>query len=478
MATGESDRFIVLGERESRLQGEGADGYVEPAQDNMDQTRRAGISMQTSLRGIANKARLDKSHRFRNLFQLLNEEGLMSSWAAVNKSASSGVDRVSARSYAEDLHDNVTQLVERLERGSYRARLVRRRNIPKEGGKTRPLGIPVVEDKLLQTAVSRILGAIYEQDFQPTSYAYRPNRGAHEAVRDLTRELQFGCYGYVVEVDIKGFFDHINHDWLLRMLRERVDDRPFLRLIEKWLKAGVLEEDGQVIHPEAGSPQGGSISPILANIYLHYVLDLWFQYKVKPRCRARATMCRYADDVVFVFQHQQEARSFYREIGPRLARFGLQLAADKSRVVRFSRFHLGTKAKAFDFLGFEFRWIVDRSGTPRVTRRNSRKRFRNSLARVTEWCREHRTWPVDEIVAALNVKLRGYYNYYGVIGNYRSIQAFFCEARRLLFRWLNRRSHRRSYNWKGFNDLLRRLGLLQPRITELRLRQLNLAATC
>jgi len=440
----------------------------------MTRIRQAGKRMQTSLRGIANKARADKQHRFRNLYGLLNEEALLSSWPRVKKRAAGGVDHVSAQQYAEDLEGNVGRLVERLKHKSYRARLVRRRTIPKQGGRTRPLGIPAVEDKLLQIAVARILEAIYEQDFLPSSYGCRPGRGPQRAVSDLSQELQFGCYGYVVEIDVKGFFDHVDHDWMLRMLEERIDDRPFLRLIGKWLKAGVLEEDGQVIHPQTGTPQGGCISPILANIYLHYVLDLWFARKIKPRCRLRAFMCRYLDDVVFAFQRRDEAQAFYRAVPARLAKFGLELAVEKSGILRFSRFHLGGKARSFEFLGFEFRWIPDRQGTPRVTRRTSRKRFRTSLARVTEWIRAERHRPVGWIFARLNRKLLGYYNYYGVRGNSRSLKAFLYQVLKTLFKWLNRRSQRRSYTWQGFQSLVDRFGVAPPRITESRDRQLLL----
>jgi RNA-directed DNA polymerase len=440
----------------------------------MTRIRQAGKRMQTSLRGIANKARADRRHRFRNLYGLLNEEALLSSWPLLNKQAAGGVDRVSAQQYAEDLEGNVGRLVERLKRKSYRARLVRRRNIPKEGGRTRPLGIPVVEDKLLQITAARILEAIWEQDFQSSSYGSRPGRGPQLAVGDLTQELQFGCYGYVVEIDIRGFYDHVDHGWLLRMLEERIDDRPFLRLIRKWLKAGVLEEDGEVIHPQTGTPQGGCISPILANIYLHYVLDLWFARRIKPRCQLRAYMCRYLDDVVFAFQRRAEAEAFYRALPARLAEFGLELAVEKSRVIRFSRFHLGGKAQSFEFLGFEFRWIPDRAGTPRVTRRTARKRFRASLARFTDWIRAERHRPVSWIFAMLNRKLVGYYNYYGVRGNYRSIETFLHHVLRILFKWLNRRSQRKSYTWQGFGTLVDHFGVAPPRLTESRNRQLLL----
>ena len=434
--------------------------------------------MPTSLRGIANKASSDEHHRFRNLFGLLTVGFLLSCWQRVNKKAASGVDRVSARSYAKDLGDNVRDLWGRVKRGSYRAKLVRRRHISKEGGKTRPLGIPVVEDKLLQIAVSRILNAIYEPIFLACSWAYRSGRNAREAVRTLTQELQFGCYGYVVEIDIKGFFDRIDHDWLLRMLKLRIDDRPLLRLIGKWLKAGVLEEDGKVMHPETGCPQGSSISPMLANIYLHYVLDLWFARVVKPRSKARAFMCRFADDVVFAFQRGDEAEAFLQAVQKRLAKFGLELSAEKSRLVRFSRFHLGKNSERFDFLGFEFRWVVDHKGVARVTRRTSRKRLRASLARVTEWLRAQRSMPVRQMVEALNLRLRGHYNYYGVIGNYESLCSYFNQVRRLLKKWLGRRSQKGRMVWEKFNALLKRFPLEEPWISESRHRQMVLVGAC
>jgi RNA-directed DNA polymerase len=434
--------------------------------------------MPTSLRGIANKANSDKHHRFRNLFGLLTVTFLLSCWERVNKKAASGVDWVSAREYAKDLAGNVRDLWDRVKRGSYRAKWVRRCHIPKEGGRTRPLGIPVVEDKLLQIAVSRILNAIYEPIFLPCSWAYRLGRNAREAVRTLKQELQFGCYDYVVEIDIKGFFDRIDHDKLLEMLELRIDDRPFLRLIRKWLKAGVLEADGKIIHPDTGCPQGGSISPMLANIYLHYVLDEWFMKVVKPRCKARSFICRFADDVVFAFQWQEEAERFFRVLPKRLAKFGLELSAEKSRLVRFSRFQLGKRSESFDFLGFEWCWVVDHKGVPRVTCRTSRKRLRASLARLTEWLKAHRHLPVRQLVAALNTRLRGHYNYYGVIGNSRSLRACFHQSGRLLKKWLGRRSQKSRMSWEKFSALMKRFPLEEPRITESRHRQMVLDGVC
>jgi len=310
--------------------------------------------------------------------------------------------------------------------------------------------------------------------FLPCSWAYRLGRNAREAVRTLKQELQFGCYNCVVEIDIKGFFDQIDHDKLMQMLELRIEDRPFLRLIWKWLKAGVLEEGGKVIHPDTGCPQGSSISPVLANIYLHYVLDLWFQDVVKPRCKVRAFMCRFADDVVFAFQWYEEADRFLRVLPKRLAKYGLELSAEKSRMVRFSRFHLGKSSERFDFLGFEFRWVVDHKGTPRVTCRTLRKRLRSALARVTEWLKAQRHLPVRQLVEALNTRLRGHYNYYGVIGNHRSLRSYFHQVTRLLKKWLGRRSQKSRMNWEKFSVLLKRFPLEDARITESRCRQMVL----
>ena len=253
---------------------------------------------QTSLQGIANKAAQDKAYRFRNLFGVLTAGFLFWCWDFINRRASAGVDRIDAIAYEDNLLGNIQQLAQQVKEGAYRAKLVLRKYIPKAGGKLRPLGIPAIADKLLQLAVAKILEAIYEQDFLSCSYGYRPRTSALKAVKDLTSELKSGKYHVVVEADIKGFFNAINHDLLMDMLVKRIDDKAFLKLIRKWLKAGILETDGQVIHPLMGTPQGGNASPILANIYLHYVLDEWFEETVRTYCTGHAYLCRYADDGV------------------------------------------------------------------------------------------------------------------------------------------------------------------------------------
>jgi group II intron reverse transcriptase/maturase len=419
-------------------------------------------TVQTSLLGIAKKAKAEKRYRFRNLYRELNEELLLDSWRLIRKDAAYGVDRVSASEYEANLEENIKQLVERLKRKSYRARLVRRQYIPKGDGGRRPLGIPATEDKLLQLAVKRLLEAIYEQDFLPCSYGYRPRVGALEAVDQLTVQLQFGGYHHVVEADIKGFFDHLSHDWLMRMLAERIDDEAILRLIKKWLKAGVLDTDGKVLRPEGGTPQGGIISPLLANVYLHYALDLWFERVFQASCRGGAFLHRYADDFVCGFGRAEEAQRFYKELEERLQKFGLELAKEKTRVIPFSRYRRGETS--FDFLGFEFRWGTDRQGQARLKRRTARKKFRNSVQRVAEWCKQNRHRRLGEQFRLLNAKLRGYYNYYGVRGNYDSLNEFFQLVQRLHLKWLNRRSQRQSYTWAGYRVLKQHFTLERPRI--------------
>lgn len=422
--------------------------------------------MQTSLRGIANRAASHKGHRFRNLYGMLNETNLLWCWRFLKKDAAPGVDKVDYHAYRENLDGNIHDLVERLKRKRYRAKLVRRRYIPKLNGKMRPLGIPATEDKLVQVAVAKILEAIYEEDFLDFSYGYRPKRSPQEAAKRLNKELHYGRYCWVVDADIKGFFDNIDHDWMIRMLEERIDDAPFLRLIRKWLKAGILETDGQVVHPVTGSPQGGIVSPILANIYLHHALDLWFERRVKRRCRGAVTIIRFADDFVCAFQSRREAEAFYEDLGVRLGKFGLALAEDKTHLIRFCRSDLNRSGR-FDFLGFEYYWARTRSGRPGVKRRTSRKKLRASLASFTDWIKRNRSMPMCRLMTTLKAKYRGYCNYYGVVGNYESLAHFFYLSKRILFKWLNRRSQRRSYTWAGFRDLLAVFGVRGPRLKAL-----------
>lgn len=421
--------------------------------------------MRTSLWAIANKARIDKQHRFGGLARLLTAENLKRSFGQLKKKAAPGVDRVTWQEYNTALDSHIEDLEGRLKADRYRARLVRRKNIPKPNGKQRPLGILVTEDKVVQRACAGILEAIYEQDFLECSYAYRTKRGVKDAVRAVTKELQFGKHKWVVEADIKGFFDNIDQEKLMAMLAQRINDGRLLRLIRKWLKAGVLEEDGRVVDPATGTPQGGIVSPVLANVYLHHVLDQWFEQEIKPKARGAAMMNRYADDFICAFHDKEDAQRFIKLLGERLAEYGLELAMDKTRMLRFSRFELEDN-ESFDYLGFEFRWSRALNGKAVVKRRTSRKKLRASVANFTHWIKEHRHRGISWIMGRIVAKFRGYWNHYGVIGNQESQWAFYGTACQILYRWLNRRSQRRSYTWAGLTELLERYGVPKPRITE------------
>lgn len=428
--------------------------------DKLDQK----LTMPTSLQGIAKKAAKSKKHRFRDLYRLINEELLHDCWRRIRKNAAYGVDRISAQEYGEHLDENIRQLVERLKRKSYRAKLVRRHYIPKEDGKLRPLGIPATEDKLLQAAVTGILTAIYEQDFLPGSLGYRPNLGPHDAVHELTVNLQFRPYQWVVEADIRAYFDNISHEWLMQMLAERIDDRALLRLIQKWLKAGVLDTDGQVLHPATGTPQGGIISPVLANVYLHYALDLWFQKVVKQQVKGGAELIRYADDFIGLFTNEPAARTFYQLLGERLGKFELEVAEAKTRIIAFPRGGAEAGKESFDFVGFEFRWGTDRQGKARVMRRTARKKLRAARKRLSAWCRENRHLRLGDWFKKLNQKLIGHYDFYGVVGNSKSLRELYDYATEQVWKWLNRRSQRRSYNRAGFKELIKIFQLAKPRL--------------
>lgn len=424
--------------------------------------------MQTSLNSIVNKARKRKQYRFCNLYTMLNKENLADSFKYLNKRSAVGVDRVSVKQYGKHLGDNLDDLVERLKKKRYRAKLVKRELIPKSNGKMRPLGMPVTEDKLLQKTASRILEAIFDGDFINSSYGYRTGVGPKDAVKKLKSKLQFGNFGYVVEVDIKGFFDHIDHALLLEMLKQRINDGAFLGLVRKWLRAGVLEKDGRIIHPDTGTPQGGVVSPVLANVYLHYAVDLWFQKVVWKQIQGQAYIIRFADDFVCLFQYREDAKRFYQALPGRLAKFGLEVAPDKTRIVKFSRYQKERSGR-FTFLGFEFKWGTDRSGKDRLLVQTCRRKLNRILKELSLWCKENRHLGNRKIMQTFNSKLRGHYNYYGIIGNIVRLGNFYHRAKCALKRWLNRRSQKRSYDWKGFEKMLKAFRVEKPRIVQKRI---------
>jgi RNA-directed DNA polymerase len=414
--------------------------------------------MQTSLRGINKRANSHAKHRFGGLYRLLNVDNLRWAFSQLNKRAASGVDRVTHAQYGGNLEENLSALVQSLKNKSYKAKLIRRTFIPKSADKKRPLGIPALEDKIVQLAAARILESIYEADFIDNSFGYRRGRGSHDAVEVVCNSAHFDPYNFVVEADIKGFFDNIDHEWLLKMLAERVDDRAFLGLIRKWLKAGVLE-DGMVLHPDTGTPQGGVISPILANVYLHYALDLWFEKRVARHCRGKCMIVRYADDFVCLFQSESEARYFYEQLPVRLDKFNLEVAPEKTNLLNFSRYKRPDENGSFVFLGFEFRREISRNGKAFVSRKTAPGRLNDKITQLRQWMKKNRSVKLPKLMASLRCKFIGHDNYYGLVGNSRRLQKYRRCAERNLFQSLNRRSQKKSYNWRGFKQMLQNFQL-------------------
>jgi RNA-directed DNA polymerase len=375
--------------------------------------------MSTKLDRITERARIDRKLRFSSLAHIIDEGFLRETWGQINRKGAGGVDGQTMKEYEKKLDININSLHRRLRSGAYRAAPVRRVEIPKDNGKVRALGIPTVEDRLVQRAVARVLMSIYEQDFLDCSYGFRPKRKAHDALRSLRSSLIGGKIMHVYEADIRSYFDHINHKWLMKMLEQRISDRSILRLIGKWLKAGVMHNGVVTINTE-GAPQGGSISPVLSNVYLHYVLDLWFERVVKPNCRGDAHLVRFADDFVVCFQYQSDVNTFASALKERMQKFNLTLAPEKTKHLVFGRFAKerlkaeGKKTEEFIFLGFRHICGVDRVGKFALVRLPSQKSCRKFLDRVKTWLKEHRHWRVADQRKQLESMLLGFYQYFAL----------------------------------------------------------------
>ena len=426
---------------------------------------------------IAELARNSPQAAFTTLAHHIDIDWLAEAYLRTRKDGAVGVDGQTAQDYAADLEGNLRSLLDRAKSGRYQAPPVRRVHIPKgTGPETRPIGIPTFEDKVLQRAVAMVLEAVYEQDFLDCSYGFRPGRSAHQALDALWHRLMEVRGGWVLEVDIRKFFDTLDHRHLHAILRRRVRDGVLLRLIGKWLKAGV-REDGCVTHPESGSPQGGVISPALANAYLHEVLDTWFERTVKPRLKGRASLIRYADDAVLVFEREGDARRVLDVLPKRFGKYGLTLHPEKTRLVPFQRpwpdartgADRGERPGTFDFLGFTHHWGRTRTGSWAVKRKTARDRFRRSLGSIARWCREHRHLPIREQWVALTAKLRGHFAYYGITGNTRSLGSFRYHVRRAWHKWLSRRSDKARIPWERLGGLERRYPLPPARLGHVRL---------
>jgi len=431
-----------------------------------------GEMMETKLQRIAEKARKDSGCRFTSLFHLMNVEMLRECFRRLRKDAAAGIDKVTKAEYEENLEENLTVLVEKLHRMAYIPQPVRRVYISKPGSdKKRPLGIPALEDKLVQAGLARLLTAIYEQDFIEDSYGFRPGRSCHDALRALSCEVEGGQVHYVVDADIKGFFDNVDHEWMMKFLGHRIADKRVLRYVMRFLKAGIME-DGVVSASDKGTPQGGLISPILANIYLHYSLDLWFVGVFQKSCCGRSCIIRYADDFVVCFQREVDATRFRHELDERLAKFGLEISPEKTKIIEFGPFaeskakRSGGKAATFDFLGFTHYCSRTRDGRHfRMKRITARNKFTAKIRMFKDWLRANRTLPTRELMGKVVAKLGGHFAYYGVTDNSKGISRFAYEVRCLLFKWLNRRGKRGCMSWDKFNRFLKKFPIPQPRIT-------------
>ena len=410
--------------------------------------------MTTKLDRIANKARTDRTCCFTSLAHLLTVDFLMETWKQMNRKGSSGVDGESTEEFAKNLRQRCEDLVGRLQRRQYQAPPVRRVEIPKADGKTRPLGIPTVEDRLLQRAVARILEAIYEAEFLPFSFGFRPGKSPHLALRELRNHLMGGRVFWVFETDIRGFFNHLNHKWLMKMLRVKIKDSVILRLIGKWLRAGALC-DGILVRSEEGSPQGGTISPCLANVYLHYVIDLWFEKRVKRGCEGMTHIVRFADDFVAGFQRYPEAKRFAMAVKERLGQFGLEVAEEKTRLMAFGR---STKVRpgekpSFDFLGFRHFGSTDRRGRFKIVRIPTTKSCRKFLNNVNEWLNRYRHASRRTQQRNLVMKLRGFFQYFGLTDCCPKLNMVRYRVVKMWRRALKKQSQRGGVSWAKMNAL-------------------------
>ncbi len=435
------------------------------------------VDVSTKLQRIAELAKGSPGMVMTTLAHHIDASFLREAYRRTRKDGAVGIDGQTAQDYAVDLEGNLEDLLARLKSGRYRAPAVRRVHIPKGGGKTRPIGIPTFEDKVLQRAVTMVLEAVYEQDFLDCSYGFRPGRSAHQALEAVWKGLTAMRGGWVLEVDIKSFFDHLDHCHLRSFLDQRVRDGVLRRAVDKWLKAGVVE-GGNLQRNEAGTPQGGVVSPLLANVYLHHVLDTWFEREVRPRLRGQVFLVRYADDVAIVFAREDDACRVMEVLPKRFGKYGLTLHPEKTRLVRFPqppyRWRAGRRGNSlalgferpgtFDLLGFTHYWGMTRRGGWALFRKTAASRFRRSVRAVYDWLRRHRHLSVAEQHRLLSLKLRGHWAYYGITGNFRRLVAFRRVVLRAWQKWLNRRSRGNHMPWSRYRRLLVRYPLPRAKV--------------
>jgi RNA-directed DNA polymerase len=468
-ASWESDQLIVPEKSRNGDRGKGLAGIPEDVRETAS-TPRGGNRLATQLATLTQRARRNSHCQFTSLAHLLTEEYLRGCLGELKKNKAPGIDGVTVKDYEAHLEENLKDLVERLKGKRYRPQPVRRVYIPKANGEKRPLGIPTLEDKIVQMGIKKIMEAIFEVDFQEMSYGFRPGRSCHDALEVIDKTIMTKPVNYLVDMDIEKFFDTVDHEWMLKFVRQRISDPSLLRLIARFLKSGIMEE-GQYQEVEKGTPQGGIISPLLANIYLHYVLDLWFEKKVKRGLKGYTQLVRYADDFIVCFQYRDEAHRFGEMLKERLSKFGLKISEKKSKIIEFGRYfgnraqREGKRVETFDYLGFTHYCGRSRKGNFMLGRKTAKKKFRQEMKALNQWLKAVRNQvKLEDWWKGLGQKLRGHYQYYGISGNYRGIQQFFWEAQRLAYKWINRRSQMKSYNWEQFNHFQEYNPLPKPRI--------------
>lgn len=437
---------------------------MEPSKGNTEGAKKPKTVF-TKQRRIAELAEQMPELAFTSLNHHIDMEWMLEAYRRTRKDGAAGVDGLTAQDYEQDLEANLRKLIDRAKSGSYRAPPVRRVHIPKgTGPETRPIGIPTLEDKVLQRAIVMLLEPMYEQDFLPCSYGFRPKRSAHQALESIWKQTMKMGGGWIIDADISKYFDTINRRQLREFLQHRVRDGVVRRLIGKWLKAGVMEED-ILWYPEAGTPQGGVISPLLSNIYLHEVLDTWFEAEVKPRLKGRAFLIRFADDFIMGFENEDDARRVMAVLPKRFAKYGLTIHPEKTRLVSFNRPRPNDRdSGTFVFLGFTHFWATSHKGRKVVRRKTAKNRVSRSLTAIGEWCRKNRHRPVAEQQKILNQKLNGHYGYYGITGNGRRLKTFLAGVERRWRKWLNRRSRNNPMPWARFKLLLQRYPLAPVRV--------------
>ncbi len=426
--------------------------------------------METKLGFISRRAANEPKLIFNSLMHHINKGSLRANFYELGRNRAVGVDGVKWREYENNLEVNIEDLLGRMKRMGYKPQAVRRVYIPKDKHTKRPLGIPTTEDKAVQRTMAQIMEAIYEQDFRECSYGFRPNRNCHQALKRINGIIKYKPINHVIEADIKGFFDNVSHEKLMRLIQIRIADKKFLRYIVRFLKAGYMDS-GMLAETKQGTPQGGNLSPILANIFLHYVLDEWFEKELKPHLRGQSYLVRYCDDFIILVQYKQEAEVIMSQMQERFKKYELQLHAEKTSVKSFGKHEKQNarnqqrKANTFDYLGFTHYCAISRKGKFKVGRKTSAKKFRKSCQNMNQWLKAIRNaMPLKELWRILRVKVNGHYQYYGVSENYRSIDAYYRRTQRMVYKWLNRRSQNKSFDWIQFTEYLKRYPLPKPHI--------------